>query len=397
MMLDELLKDTDILLYMGAFIGAALAAWAVMRLWIVRLLHALIRRTRGRWDDKLMEHNVLRLLAWVPAVLILYQGTEYLPAHQEIAQRALEAWVLVLGLLLVSRTLDALHSMYETTSVSVRRPLKGYLQMVKLFLFVVVGILAVCVLVDASPWGVLSGLGALTAVLMLIFKDTILSLVASVQLMANDLVRKGDWIEMPSAGVDGDVEDIALHTVKVRNFDKTIVALPTSRLITDPFRNWRGMSEAGARRIKRAVLIDQSSVRFLDDEEIARFEAMEILAPYVRERGEAIRRHNEKSGADRDKSPVNGRGMTNLGMFRAYVKAYLTAHHHVREDLTLLVRHLAPDAARGLPLEIYCFTDTTDWGEYEDIQADILDHVLAAMPEFGLRTYQRNALADARV
>ncbi|WP_461208364.1 mechanosensitive ion channel family protein [Desulfocurvus sp. DL9XJH121] len=386
----------DSLILAAVVLGLALASWAVMRLWVLRLLKAVAKRTRATWDDRLVEHRVLDLLAWLPPVLILYQGTAWLPQFQDLAQRLLGAWVLVLSVLLATRALDALHAVYETHPVSARRPMKGYLQLAKLFAFVVGGILAVCLLLDVSPLGVLSGLGALTAVLLLIFRDTILSLVASVQIVANDLVRKGDWIEMPAAGVDGDVEDIALHTVKVRNFDKTIVALPTSRLISDSFRNWRGMSEAGGRRIKRSLCIDQSSVRFLTDEETARFEAMDILAPYIRERRQEIEAHNQAHGFDRSKSRLNGRGMTNLGVFRAYVDAYLAAHPRVRGDFTRMVRHLQPEADRGLPLEIYCFADTTDWKTYEGIQADILDHLLSALPEFGLRAYQRNALADAR-
>ncbi|MBU1002082.1 MAG: mechanosensitive ion channel family protein [Proteobacteria bacterium] len=396
-MIDDLSRQTDLVVLIASVLGLAMVTYAVMRVWVLKLVQAFIRRTKSEWDDKFMEHRVLHLLAWFPAVLVLYRGAEYLSAYQDVVQRVLGAWVFVLVMLLISRLLDALLAVYETYPVSDRRPMKGYLQMFKLFLFLVGGIVAVCLLLDTSPWGVLSGLGALTAVLLLIFKDTILSLVASVQISANDLVRKGDWIEMPSAGVDGDVEDIALHTVKIRNFDKTIVALPTSRLITDPFRNWRGMSEAGARRMKRAVNIDQSSVRFATEDEVMQYEAVDLLAPYIRVRREEIAAHNEQHGVDRGKSLINGRGMTNLGLFRAYVRAYLLAHPKVRVDLTLLVRHLSPDASKGLPLEIYCFTKTTDWGAYEDIQADILDHVLAAMPEFGLRAYQRNALADGRV
>ncbi|BBD08668.1 mechanosensitive ion channel family protein [Desulfovibrio ferrophilus] len=396
-MIDGLSIPTDLLVLVAGILGLALVAYVAMRVWVLRLVHAFVRRTKGEWDDKVMEHNVFQLLAWFPVVLILYRGAEYLPSYQAVIQRALGAWLFVLVMLLVSRVLDALNAIYETYPVSHRRPMKSYLQMFKLFLFLIGGIVAVCLLLNTSPWGVLSGLGALTAVLMLVFKDTILSLVASVQLTANDLVRKGDWIEMPSAGVDGDVEDIALHTVKIRNFDKTIVALPTSRLISDSFRNWRGMSEAGARRMKRAVYIDQSSIKFVPDEELGRFEALELLVPYLRARREEIAAYNQEHDYDRTKSPVNGRGMTNLGLFRAYVRAYLLGHPKVRNDLTLLVRHLNPDAAKGLPLEIYCFADTTEWAAYEDIQADILDHVLAAMPEFGLRAYQRNALTDGRV
>lgn len=396
-MIDALSRHLDALILAGAFLAAALASAAAMRLWVVRLAHAVFRRTKSTFDDKLIEHRVLEALVWLPAVVILYQGAEYLGDFSDVAQRALSAWALVLVLLLAARLLDAAHAVYEAHPVSRRRPLKGYLQLVKLFLYILGGVLAVCLLLDTSPWGVLSGLGALTAVLMLVFKDTILSVVASVQIVANDLVRRGDWIEMPSAGVDGDVEDIALHTVKVRNFDKTIVAVPTARLISDPFRNWRGMSEAGGRRVKRAVFIDQSSVRFLDEAAVRDLEErLDLLAPYIRERRAEIEAHNAAHGFDRAKSPLNGRGMTNLGLFRAYVEAYLRAHPRVRGDFTLMVRHLPPDSAKGLPLEIYCFTDTTDWTAYESIQADILDHVLASMPAFGLRAYQRNALADER-
>lgn len=393
---EALSRHMDMAILAGALLLAALLSVAVMRMWVLRAVHAVARRTRSRLDDQLVEHKVLNLLAWLPAVLILHQGVQYLGDYQDLARRVLEAWALVLVLLFATRSLDAANAVYETHPVSRRRPLKGYMQLVKLFAYIVGCVVAVCLLLDTSPWGFLSGLGALTAVLMLIFKDTILSVVASVQIVANDLVRRGDWIEMPSAGVDGDVEDIALHTVKVRNFDKTIVALPTSRLISDPFRNWRGMSESGGRRIKRAVWIDQTSVRFLTDEEIEGLEAVDILAPYLAERRAEIEAHNAARGADRAKSPVNGRAMTNLGTFRAYVEAYLEAHPHVRGDFMRMVRQLPPDSAKGLPLEIYCFTDTTDWKTYEGIQADIFDHVLAAMPEFGLRAYQRNALEDGR-
>lgn len=389
--------DMERLALAGLIVALALAAYLVMKLYVLKALHKLAARTKSIWDDKLAESGVFGPLAMLAPVLVLYRGLEYFPEFSDIGQRVLGAVVFVAAVLFVNRLLDAALAIYETSPVSLRRPMKGYAQLAKLFVYLVGGIVAVCLLLGKSPWGILSGLGAMTAVLLLVFRDTILSFVASVQIVANDIVRKGDWIEIPAFGVDGDVVDIALHTVKIRNFDMTIVTVPTSKLISGSFKNWRGMSESGGRRIKRAVFIDQSSVRFLTEEEAGRFEGMDILADYVRERRDIIAEHNERTGADREASPVNGRGMTNLGTFRAYVLRYLREHPDIRSDMTLLVRQLAPQSSAGLPLELYCFTRTTDWGEYEDIQSDIFDHVLAAMPEFGLRAYQRNALADRRI
>lgn len=389
--------DMERLAIAGLVVLLALAAYFVMRLWVLRALHGLAAKTGGTWDDTLMGHGVFSPLAWLAPVLVLYRGLDYFPDYADLGQRILGTVVFASAVLFVSRLIDAALAIYDTSPVSARRPLKGYAQLVKLFVYLVGAIVAVCLLLNKSPWGILSGLGAMTAVLLLVFRDTILSFTASVQIIANDIVRKGDWIEMPSAGADGDVVDIALHMVKVRNFDKTIVTIPTSRLISDSFKNWRGMAESGGRRIKRPVFIDQSSVRFLSEAQVQRFESLKYLAGYVSTRSEEIRSYNAAHGFDRDISPVNGRGMTNLGTFRAYVWTYLERHPHVRQDMTLLVRQLSPRADSGLPLEIYCFTDTTDWNAYEDIQADIFDHVLASLPEFGLRAYQRNALADSRV
>jgi len=385
------------LILAGTVLLLALAAWAVVRLWVLRALEGLAARASAVWVGKLVACKVFAPLAWMAPLLVLHRGLDLFPAWALAGQRVLGAGIFVVALVGVSRFMDAALAIYDTTPVSARRPMKGYAQLVKLFLYLVGAVVAVCLLLGTSPWGFLSGIGALTAVLLLVFRDTILSLVASVQLVANDLVRKGDWIEMPAYGVDGDVEDIALHTVKVRNFDKTIVTVPTERLISESFRNWRGMAETGARRVKRAVSIDQTSVRFLSEAELDRLEQVDILAEYVRERRAEIAAHNRARGADREACPLNGRGMTNLGTFRAYVRQYLLRHPRVRTDMTLLVRQLAPGAGSGLPLEIYCFVDTTVWAVYEDIQSDLMDHILAALPQFGLRAYQRDALADARV
>ena len=256
--------------------------------------------------------------------------------------------------------------------------------MLKIVIYCGATILIVAVLFERSPLLLLSGLGAMAAVLMLVFKDTILSLVASVQLTSNDMLRVGDWIEMPQLNADGDVIDIALHTVKVQNFDKTITSIPTHRLIAESYKNWRGMSEAGARRIKRSLLIDQTSIRFLSDEEREGLGRFRLLRAYLDEKDREIGSWNAALGED---DAINNRRPTNLGTFRANVVNYLRDHGRITPEMTLLVRQLAPSSL-GLPLEIYCFADTTAWGEYESIQSDIFDHLLAILPEFGLRVFQ---------
>ena len=253
--------------------------------------------------------------------------------------------------------------------------------------FTVATILIVATLINRNPLILLSGLGAMAAVLMLIFQDTILSLVASLQLGSNDMVRIGDWIEMPSQNADGDVIEIALHTVKVRNWDKTITTLPVRKLITDSFKNWRGMQETGGRRIKRSLYIDQRSVRFLDEAEMQRLEDFVVLNDYLERKRRELAEWNrelEQQGA----KPINERRVTNLGTFRAYVEQYLRNNAHIRQDMTLLVRQLQPGAT-GIPLEVYCFTNDTRWAVYEGIQSDIFDHLLAILPIFDLRVFQQ--------
>ena len=264
------------------------------------------------------------------------------------------------------------------------------MQLVKLAVFAVATILVIATLMDRSPLILLSGVGALAAVLMLVFQDTLLSLVASVQISSGDMLRVGDWIEMPQMNADGEVIDIALHTVKIQNWDKTITTLPTRKLISDPFKNWRGMQESGGRRIKRSLFLDQNSARFLTAPEEARLRRFRLLHGYLEEKDRELRDWNARQGVD---DPFNARRLTNLGTFRAYVERYLRSHPGIRPDMTLLVRHMAP-TPKGLPLEIYCFTTTTAWNAYEAIQADIVDHLLAILPEFGLRVFQNPSGAD---
>lgn len=264
--------------------------------------------------------------------------------------------------------------------------------MVTIFLYIAAGIVAVAILADRSPVFFLSGLGALTAVLMLVFRDTILSLVASVQIMSNDMIRIGDWVEMPQAHADGDVIDIALHTVKIQNWDKTISAVPTHKFISESFKNWRGMSESGGRRIKRSLNLDVTSVHFLTDEEVAHLSRYEFLKGYMAQKREELAEHNRRTPQDPDVIP-HRRRLTNVGTFRAYVQHYLENHPKIHQDMTLLVRQLE-STPKGLPIQIYCFTNDTAWAHYEGIQADIFDHLLAILPEFGLKAFQEPAGSD---
>ncbi|MGN6278760.1 MAG: mechanosensitive ion channel family protein [Sphingomonas sp.] len=321
----------------------------------------------------------------VPALIIghgIWVVPHLSPDVRSVIGAIADAIVVLTITRMLSAILTCINQAYVRRPEAASRPIKGYLQVGKIILYCAAAVLIISILIGQSPLLLLSGLGAMAAVLILVFKDTILSLVASIQLSSNDMVRVGDWITMPSAQADGDVIDIALHTIKVQNFDKTITTVPTYKLISDSFQNWRGMAESGGRRIKRALMIDQNSVRFLSDEEIADARRFSVLRPYLDERsGEIAKWNGDRAAPDR-------RRMTNIGVFRAYVAAYLAAHPQIAEDKTLLVRQLEP-GANGLPLEIYCFTTTTAWGDYEAIQADIFDHLFAVLRNFDLRLFQQ--------
>lgn len=360
---------------------------------IARLLAS---QTSASWDNALVEQRVFSRLAHLITAAVVYFGVVLIPDLNDDAVVIVRNVAIAYGILAVVRalsaTLSAINVIYERAGNAAERPIKGYLQVTKLVLYCIGAILIVSALIDKSPVILLSGFGAMTAVLLLVFKDTILSLVASVQLSSLDMIRVGDWIEMPQFNADGDVIDIALHTVRVQNWDKTITTIPTHRLISDSFINWRGMQQAGGRRIKRALRLDMRSVRFLSAEEIARFKRFALLKQYIREKQEELADYNA-SLPDETTADVNMRRLTNLGTLRAYIVNYLRHHPRIHTDMTLLVRQLQP-AADGIPIEVYCFTTTTAWAEYEGIQADLFDHLLAILPEFGLEVYQAPSGAD---
>ncbi|WP_313347752.1 mechanosensitive ion channel family protein [Stenotrophomonas sp.] len=376
----------------------ALAAWLanfVTKKVLLRGLRRLVRRLPGNTAGPEGGSNlrVISRLANVVPSMVIAAGIRIVPDLPPelvlFVVGACRAWAILTVALAVSHALDAANELYERRPDARNKPIKGYLQVVKIVVFVIAGLSIVATLLGVKLGPLVTGLGAATAVLMLIFQDTILSLVASVQISGDGRVRLGDWIEMPSQNADGDVIDIALHTITVQNFDKTITTIPTKKLVTESFKNWRGMQEAGGRRIKRALYLDQHSVGFVDAPGLARLEQFALLSDYLRDKQAELAQWNTELQA-KGVAAINARRVTNLGTFRAYVERYLRQHPGIHTDMTLLVRQLQP-TTEGLPLEVYCFTRTTAWAGYEGIQSDVFDHLLAILPAFGLRVFQASS------
>lgn len=382
----------------AALILVAYLADVVARRRFVAVVSRVIRKTSFTWDDALHHHHVLERLMHVVPGAVVYYGVAVVPgvpdAIQVLTRNVAAAFMLLMALLAVGATMTAANEIYETFPAAKTRPVKGYIQVAKIAVYVLGGVVVVATLIDRSPLLFVSGIGAMTAVLVLVFRDTILSLVAGIQLSSLDLVRVGDWIEVPTLGADGDVIDIALHTIRVQNWDKTIVAVPTHKLITQSFKNWRGMQDAGGRRIKRSIFIDKTSVRFLTAEEVERFKRFALLKDYIQQKQSQLQDDNTRFAGSRDGN-VNARRLTNIGTFRAYVVNYLRHHPSVHQALTLMVRQRDP-TPNGIPLEIYAFTNDTRWTVYEGIQSDIFDHIMAIVSEFGLRLFQNPTGADFR-
>ncbi|WP_342563825.1 mechanosensitive ion channel domain-containing protein [Paenibacillus sp. FSL R7-0345] len=374
-------------LIMVAFIAllCVLANFVVKKL-VLRVIIHIINNNRYTWDNIILEKKVFHKLSHLAPAFIIYYSAAIFPLYQSLIEKAAMTYMIIVTITVLNALLDAVDAIYRTFDVSRIRPIKGYIQVAKIILFIIGAIVVIANLIGQNPLIILSGLGALSAVLMLIFKDSILGLVAGVQLSSNDMVRVGDWIEMPKYNADGEVIDITLNTVKVMNFDKTITMIPSYALISDSFRNWRGMQVSGGRRIKRSVYIDTSSVCFCTREMIDEFQKIHYLSDYVTAKLSEIKAYNIEHQVNME-SNVNGRQLTNIGVFRAYIQEYLRNHPKIHKDMTLLVRQLAP-GDNGLPLEIYAFSNDTTWGVYESVQADIFDHIFAVIPTFGLRVFQ---------
>ncbi len=375
---------------------AALVADLVVKRIVLKVVQTVAKRSSVTWDDALVEHNVVGRLVQIVPALIVFVGLPFVPGLPDmlvqLTRNVATGYMVLMSTMALTALLSAANTIYSRLPVARTRPLKGFVQLLQIIVWVFGAVLIVAAILDRSPLLLLSGFGAMTAVLLLVFKDTILSLVASVQLTAQDMVRVGDWIEMPQFGADGDVIDVQLHTVTVQNWDKTITTIPTLRLISDSFRNWRGMSQSGGRRIKRAIYVDVNSIRFQTAKEIVHFKRFALLQDYIAGKEKELADYNASLEHAVDEA-VNKRRLTNIGSFRAYALNYLKNRPDLHKGMTLMVRQLAP-GPEGLPLEIYCFTNTTAWADYEGIQADIFDHLLAIVPEFGLRLYQKPAGSD---
>ncbi|MBE0653613.1 MAG: mechanosensitive ion channel family protein [Bacteroidales bacterium] len=354
-----------------------------------------VKRSKATWDDIFMQKKVFNRLAHIAPALVVYYTIDFAldPAGiVNFIKTITVLYTIIISLLVADSFISALHEIYLTFPIASEKPVKGYVQVVKIFLYFLTFILIISILSKTPVLKLLAGLGALAAVLLLVFKDTILGLVASIQVSANNMVKPGDWITMPSRGADGTVLEISLNTVKVQNWDKTISTFPTYALVTESFNNWKGMEESGGRRIKRSLNIDMKSVRFLDEDLKTRLKRIQLIQPYIAEREKEIEKFNAEKKVDAT-MPVNGRRMTNLGVFRKYLEAYLHQHPKIQQEMTFLIRHLQP-AETGIPIEIYVFSKEQEWARYESLQSDIFDHVLASLEFFELRVFQSPSGSD---
>ena len=388
---------------LGILVVASLVILLLTRLIVMPILRRIIKKTRFEWDDVLLDANTFKWLSYIPPAVVFALATQVLDSDYnpiavtmraavvDVLQNVSQAFIVVCMLMAVNASLTAVNTIYQDKEASRSRPIKGFIQLGKIFVAVVGAICALAILFGEEPWGFLKYTTGMTAVLLFVFKDTILSLGASIQLTSNKMLQVGDWVEVPSCGADGDVIDVALHCVKVQNFDKTIVTVPTRLLVEGAFKNWRGMQESGGRRIKRDLNLDMSTIRFLDDADIERFGKMKMIRGYIEQKKKEVSESNKDVAGDT--SPVDSRRLTNIGTFRAYITAYLKSIPKIHGEFTFLVRQLQPGQT-GLPIQIYIFTNTTAWVEYEGIQSDIFDHLLAVLPEFGLRAFQQPTSHD---
>jgi miniconductance mechanosensitive channel len=380
---------------LALIVTALFAQWVVARI-VLYLAHRLLVATgRSGWDRALARHRAYHQLWYaVPfAVVALGLGeVPYIGRVADVSERLAHAGAWICVFLAMGGALSAWQDVYSSSREAQTRSIKGYIQIGKLALALICGVLVLSIVIDRSPLWMLSGLGAISAVLLLVFKDTLLSLVASTQLTSNDMLRIGDWIEMPQSNADGFVKDIALHTVKVQNWDNTVTTVPTYKLFSESYRNYRQMFESGGRRIKRTIRIDATCVRFLSDEETVRLMSFRLIHDYLSEKQIEVEQANRNLG-ELASEPANRRRLTNIGTFRAYGLAYLRHHPEIRQDMSMMLRMMEPQS-EGIPIEVYCFTAVTAWAQYERIQGDVFDHLLSILPEMGLRLYQAPSGSD---
>lgn len=381
------LKESPFIWYSinaGIAIALSCISFFITRLVLKKVIIRLIRNSKTVWDDYLLNRKFFHKISFFAPAIVLYY---YINMFGEFSAKAslmttLTVYALILTALIISTLLDTVNDIYNSYDLSKYKPIKGFIQVIKIFVVIIIAIIIISTLLDKSPSALLAGLGAFAAVIMLVFKDSILGFVAGINISANNMLHIGDWIVMPSSGADGDVIEISLTIVKVQNFDKTIVTIPTYKLMSESFTNWRGMTESGGRRIKRSINIDIKSIKFLSPEDIERFRDYKLLTKYLDKKSEEIKKANSS-----ETIPVNQKRLTNIGTFRVYLHQYLAKDPNIHHDMTFMVRQLQP-TEKGIPLEIYCFSKNQDWVEYENIQSDIFDHIMAVLPEFDLKVYQ---------
>ena len=376
-------SENSVVLFV-TFLFICIVTYIISNKIIIKLISNLFKKTSTKIDDILIEKGFLKRLSNLIPLIVFYNLFNQFYGDYLIINRLTLALIAIVVILSINSLLNAFNEIYNQSKYSDKINIKSYFQIIRLVLNLLGLIIVISIFSGQSPFYLLSGLGALTAVLMLVFKDTILSFVSSIQISSNDLFKVGDWIEAPQFGADGDVIDIGLHTIKIQNWDKTISIIPTHKLIDSSFKNWRGMSDSGGRRIKRSIYIDMNSIKFCNHELIEKFKSINIISEYLTTKLSEIDSHNADLNT---KSSINGRALTNIGTFRAYIKSYLRNNKNIHNDMTFLIRQLSP-TEKGLPIEIYVFSNNTNWIEYEEIQSDIFDHLLSVVSEFELQIYQ---------
>jgi len=387
----------SIIIIVGIFLLSYIV-FLIARKLIIKVFKEITKRTETTWDDILLEKRVFHRLAYLaPAVLIHSLMPEILTNVKyefwvNLIQGTLKIYMVIIFVVVIDAFFNAVIEIYKDFKISKYKPIKSYIQIVKIIIYLIAAIIIISIIVGQSPLYLLGGLGALSAVLMLIFRDTLLGFVASIQLSSNDMLRVGDWITVNKFGADGTVKDINLTTVKIENFDKTITTVPTYSLISDAFQNWRGMEEAGVRRIKRSIILNMNSVKFCNNEMLCRFKNFSLIKDYINDKQKEIEDFNKTKNID-ENNLINGRRQTNLGILRKYIQCYLAENEFVSKDYTLLVRQLPP-TEKGLLIEIYVFSKVTEWTKYEDVVSDIFDHILAIVPMFDLQIFQNPSGSD---
>jgi len=371
----------------------AYVSYLITRNYLLRVINKIALKSKNQWDDVFVKNKIFDTASKLVPLVIIYNFSNIVKDYESLVSTITQALMIFIVMRVFDIFLNCVNEIYQTYEISKGKPIKGFLQIAKIVFYVLGSVVIVSVLIGKSPLILLSGIGALTAVLLLIFKDTILSLVASIQLSSDNMINIGDWITMKKYDADGDVIDIALHTVKVQNFDKTITTIPTYKLMSESFKNWRGMVDSGGRRISRSVNIDIGTIKFLDDEMLLKFKSSKVLGKHMDSVLKDLEDYNKKS--DSETEVFGKRRLTNIGTFRAYLNLYLKMNPQIHDKYTFLVRQLAP-TDKGLPIQIYVFTTDNNWINYESIQSDIFDHILAIVPEFNLKVYQDPTGGDFR-